>query len=153
MNLEFGILSGAFLLGAIGFLMNVAGFFKQRGNSRLIGEMSERVEELENSLAANKEKLDAAVQRAVDQSRRVAWLEMRVRQPKLAKKEILDEAVLAEKSEDTAPTLSITERRHRVLHLASRGQKAETIASTLGMLTGEVELIVNLNQADYARFS
>lgn len=40
---------------------------------------------------------------------------------------------------------NIRERRRQVLTLAGRGQDAETIAATLGMLPGEVELIVNLN--------
>ena len=43
--------------------------------------------------------------------------------------------------------LSMTERRHRVIALASRGQNAEAIATTLGIMPGEVELIIRLNQA------
>lgn len=40
---------------------------------------------------------------------------------------------------------SMTEKRHRVLSLARYGQDVDTIANTLGLPHGEVELIVNLN--------
>lgn len=40
---------------------------------------------------------------------------------------------------------SMTEKRHRVLSLAKYGQDVDTIANTLGLPHGEVELIVNLN--------
>ena len=53
---------------------------------------------------------------------------------------------------DDAPVVSnakptITERRHRVLSLARRGQDTQTIAQTLGMPHGEVELMINLGRA------
>ena len=53
---------------------------------------------------------------------------------------------------DEAPALlnskpTITERRHRVLSLARRGQDAQAIAQTLGMPHGEVELMINLGRA------
>lgn len=41
--------------------------------------------------------------------------------------------------------VEMAENCRRILKLAKRGHDAETIASTLGMLPGEVELIVNLN--------
>ena len=40
---------------------------------------------------------------------------------------------------------NMTEKRHRVLSLAKYGQDVDTIANTLGLPHGEVELIVNLN--------
>lgn len=42
---------------------------------------------------------------------------------------------------------NMTEKRHRVLSLAKYGQDVDTIANTLGIPHGEVELIVNLNSA------
>lgn len=45
------------------------------------------------------------------------------------------------------PKSDMTEKRHRVLSLAKYGQDVDTIANTLGMPHGEVELIVNLNSA------
>lgn len=43
------------------------------------------------------------------------------------------------------PKSDMTEKRHRVLSLAKYGQDVDTIANTLGLPHGEVELIVNLN--------
>jgi hypothetical protein len=43
------------------------------------------------------------------------------------------------------PKSNMTEKRHRVLALAKYGQDVDTIANTLGLPHGEVELIVNLN--------
>jgi hypothetical protein len=40
---------------------------------------------------------------------------------------------------------NMTEKRHRILALAKSGQDVDTIAGTLGLPYGEVELIVNLN--------
>jgi hypothetical protein len=41
----------------------------------------------------------------------------------------------------------MTERRHRVLALARRGLDAMSIAETLGVPYGEVELIISLSIA------
>lgn len=86
--------------------------------------------------------MEAASNREGDMLRRIAWLESRVRFGK-KKKEDENDLVQAQPVQNRKPT--ITERRHRVLALAHRGQKAETIASTLGMPHGEVELIINLD--------
>jgi DNA-binding NarL/FixJ family response regulator len=82
----------------------------------------------------------------VTQASRIAWLESRIRQPKMPKEEAVPDVIEPIKSFKS----NITERRHRVLALASRGQSAEMIASTLGMMAGEVELIVKFNQANVA---
>lgn len=75
-----------------------------------------------------------------EMSRRLVWLDTRIRQPKLAAEEVINDS-------SEAPKLNITERRHRVVTLASRGQSPEAIANTIGMMPGEVELILNLDQA------
>lgn len=152
MNIETQILLGAVSIGAVSLVVTLVCFFKQRKNRSLIELTNKQIEELENSLAENKTIAEAASQRAADQSRRIAWLETRIRQPKLAKKDVLDEETLIEKS-NAATKANITERRHRVLALAKSGQNAETIAATLGMLPGEVELIINLNRANFAQFA
>lgn len=152
MNIETQILLGAISIGTVSLIIALFCFFKQRKNRSLIESTNKQIEELENSLAENKTIAEAASQRAADQSRRIAWLETRIRQPKLAKKDVLEEETLIEKS-NAAPKANITERRHRVLALAGSGQNAETIAATLGMLTGEVELIINLNRANFAQFA
>ena len=150
MNMELGILTTAILIGAGSFAAACGCFYKQRKNRELIEFTYKQIEELGNSLAENKQTLAAAAQRAANNSRRVAWLESRLRQPKLAKSDVLEETILTEPK--PTPTLNVSERRRRVLTLASRGQNTETIASTLGMLPGEVELIINLNRANFAQF-
>ncbi len=151
MNIEIGILTTTILTGAGTFAALGICFYRQRKNRELIEFTYKQMEALENSLAENKETLNAAAQRVADNARRVAWLESRLRQPKLTKIDVLEEPVLIDKAE--TPKSSIIERRRRVLALASHGQNTEAIASTLEMLPGEVELIINLNRANFAQFA
>lgn len=96
---------------------------------------------LAERLAAAERKSEEITQLRSDQARRIAWLESRVRQGK------------PNGGPATAPDLktssqtSMTERRHRVLSLARRGLDAMSIAGTLGMPYGEVELIMSLSVA------
>lgn len=153
MNLELIAALSGIVFGIAGLVFAVVCFGKYRKNRELTEFTFAQVEELANSLAENKEKLEAVCQRAADQSRRVAWLETRVRQPKAAKKDVLEETSLTENSSSNTAKFNITERRHRVLSLAKSGQNAETIAKTLGIFPGEVELIINLNRANTAQFA
>lgn len=147
--METGLLSTAILIGAGSFIAVGVCFYKQRKNRELIEFTYKQIEDLVSTITENKETLAAAAQRAADNSRRVAWLETRLRQPKSAKSDVLEEAILSEP--ELAPKLNVSERRRRVLSLASRGQNTETIAETLGMLPGEVELIISLNRANFAQ--
>lgn len=97
--------------------------------------------QLEDELSSTSRDLDTLTQRLSEQSRRVAWLETRVRPKTLAAQTTLPDAPIS----DTK--LNMTERRHRVLKLARRGQDSLKIANTLGMPYGEVELIIGLHQA------
>lgn len=101
-----------------------------------------QIDELQDAIIRTKEFTETAHRRDSDQSRRIAWLESKVRKPRPASDEVLDDSVITEQ-----PKLSMTERRHRVITLASRGKSADTIASSLGLFKGEVELILNLNKA------
>jgi hypothetical protein len=101
-----------------------------------------QVEEVENEFRANFENGEADADRSADHARRIAWLETRVRKPEKTRNEELVGEIFAKRS--SAPNM--TERRHRVLTLAKRGQDATTIASSLGMLIGEVELIMSLGR-------
>ena len=98
-------------------------------------EMSKRSDEEIASLSRD---LDVASQKAGEHARRIAWLESRIRNTQPVKP--LVEAPAPQK-------ITITERRHRVMSLAHRGQDVQTIASTLGMNHGEVELMINLGRA------
>ncbi len=105
-----------------------------------------QIDELQDAIIRTRETNETTHQRASDQSRRLAWLESKVRRPKLSADHVLDDSVVTE-----TPKLSMTERRHRVIGLAGRGKSAESIASSLGLFKGEVELILSLNKATLAQ--
>ena len=77
----------------------------------------------------------------MEQADHIVWLESRTKGSR-SEEEIDLVAGLAAPSKP-----SITERRHRVLALARHGLDAETIAATIGAPHGEVELIIELNNA------
>ena len=97
-------------------------------------EASKRYDE---EIAGLSRDLDTVSQQGGEQVRRIAWLESRVRNVIPAKSS----------TENSQGKITITERRHRVLSLARRGQDIDTIARTLGMNHGEVELMINLGKA------
>ena len=101
-----------------------------------------QIDELQDIAIRSRDICDATLQRSSDQARRIAWLESRMRKPKPASSEVLDDTIITE-----TPKLSMTERRHQVINLAGRGRNVDSIATTLGLFKGEVELILNLNQA------
>jgi DNA-binding NarL/FixJ family response regulator len=146
--LIFSIIAAFFAFVALGVALVV--FARYRRCREEIELYAEAVAEMEQSLAHQKQLFETVTTRVSDGARRIAWLETRIRQPKPKP----EEPKVEPKKESSAtenffaalakPTM--TERRHRVLTLAKRGQDAESIAATLGMLPGEVELIVNLNR-------
>ena len=142
MSLEIGISVIASITGIAGLGFSWVCYKNARKHRGLLEFLAKQNEELEESLAASRQIIETSSKRLSDQSRRIAWLDTRVRQPKLAKEEVLDDTVV-----DFAPKANMTERRHRVLTLAARGQDAEKIAATLGRMPGEVQLIINLNRA------
>lgn len=141
MAIEFGISIGAALVGVLGLGISLNCLKGYRKNRNLLEFSAGQIEELENELAENTKLLEQSKVRGADQARRIAWLETRIRKPEKVKKDVLSEEVLVQ-----TPVSNITERRHRVLNLAARGQDAETIAATLGLLRGEVELIINIGR-------
>lgn len=148
MNLELQISAASALVALVSFAFAFFCWKKLNNHRELLEFNAKQTEELEKSLANSKELLEMSRQKANEQARRVAWLETRIRQPKLAKKDVIEEQEVEIIEEKTAVNkANITERRHRVLTLASRGQSPDVIASTLGMMPGEVELIINLNRA------
>lgn len=145
MTLEILILTTAVLFGILAISFAWLFHRNSKQNRCLIEFLGKQVEDLEEALTDSRQKLEAGSRRVSDQACRVAWLESRVRQPRLLKEKAEVEKVLDATPLPTSKS-SMTERRHRVLSLASRGQDARKIASTLGMLPGEVELIINLNR-------
>jgi hypothetical protein len=151
MNIEFtpemilAISASAFSL--FGMLAAVFAFRQYRVCRGLLEFTGQQIAELDNSANGLNDTIESYKSRTADQSRRIAWLESRIRQPKLLREEVISERELAPAE---PMKWNMTERRHHVLKLAARGQSADTIAVTLGMLPGEVELIINLNRANYA---
>jgi hypothetical protein len=147
MNPEMTVAITATLFSLIGMLSAAFAFRQYRMCRNLLEFTEQQIAELDNSALGLHETIEGYQQKTADQSRRIAWLESRIRQPKLLRNDVIDDTVAAPQ-----PPLksNMTERRHRVLTLASRGQSADVIASTLGMMPGEVELIINLNRANFA---
>lgn len=94
--------------------------------------------QMEGEMAALSSDLDRHTERATTQANRIAWLESRLRGTKPAVSAAPDLPL------DFTAKMTMTERRHRVLKLHQRGQDTQTIAVTLGMARGEVELILGL---------
>ncbi len=151
MTFELAIAITGTLCGTFGILTA----WLTRANYRHCRESLEctgrQIESLENALAETRRMRADDEAKIKDQARRIAWLETRIRQPK-ALKEVVEKIEAVPEfplfnEPASAPKSNITERRHRILTLASRGQNIETIASTLGMMTGEVQLVMNLNRS------
>ena len=96
---------------------------------------------IDEELAALSGDLDTVSGKSGEHGRRIAWLETRIRSPRTEPTRVPETI----SSINQKPT--ITERRHRVLSLARRGQDPQTIARTLGMPHGEVELMISLGRA------
>ena len=141
MTLELGLSISAVFLGILSLVVGVVCYRTSQTHWVLLEFAAKQIEELEEILDSNGEVFEASERRLNDQACRIAWLESRVRQPKAREPEVLVGEV-----RNNSQKLSITEKRHRVLKLANFGQSTEKIAATLGMMPGEVELIINLNR-------
>jgi C4-dicarboxylate-specific signal transduction histidine kinase len=143
MMIEFAISTAALLVGLAGFACGLLSWKKQREQRALLEFLARQNEELEKTLTARLAESEEDRLKLADHARKIAWLETRVRKPQPLGEEIGETE--APSARDVQKS-GITERRHRVLKLASLGQDAATIAATLGMMSGEVELIVKLGQ-------
>ncbi len=144
MTLELSISIAAMLCGAFGIFAALTSRASYKNCRELLEFAAKQIEDLETMVAGSEASREETERKLKDQARRVAWLETRVRQPKTTVKK--QEEILPEALPTGSLKANITERRHRILTLASRGQTIETIASTLGMMPGEVQLVMNLNR-------
>lgn len=105
--------------------------------------------EHEGQLKTVRNNLSVVSQRAAEQARRLALLEARRQAGAMIPEPALAATLPNPASTFVPPStkLSMTERRHRVLALARRGLDVGTIATSLAMPHGEVELIIELNKA------
>ena len=123
-------------LAAISLIINLILVMSSRRQKQGWVETSKRFDEEIESLSRD---LDTASRQAGEHVRRIAWLEARARSTQPTPKLTVETP--------TQPRVTITERRHRVMSLARRGQDINTIAHILGMNHGEVELMINLGKA------
>lgn len=93
---------------------------------------------LTQRLTAVEARLQHTLEQSAEQTRRLAWLELNLQQDRSGT------SPLSSTKSDGKVT-SMTERRHRVLVLARRGMDVETIAETLGVPKGEIELMISLS--------
>jgi DNA-binding NarL/FixJ family response regulator len=142
MTLEITIFSVLTAVIVAGVVLAVMRNRRMRELRDLLEFSQNQIDELHDAIIRTREAGETSQRRASDQARRIAWLESKIRKPKLSPDEVLDDSVITE-----TPKLSMTERRHRVINLASRGKNVETIATSLGLFNGEVELILSLNKA------
>ena len=147
MNLELTIALAATLISLAGLAAAAISYRQYRICRGLLEFTGRQIDQIDHSAIELQEVVEGYQQKTADQSRRIAWLESRLRQPKLNSKEVIDDTALTPKQ---PVKWNMTERRHHVLKLASRGQSPDSIAATLGMMPGEVELILNLNRAHFA---
>lgn len=142
MSIEIGIISALSIFALAGIVLS----FRRRSRVSELRDLLEfsqkQIDELHEAVSKARDSSEAAQARAADQARRVAWLESKMRKPKNPSPEVLDDSIITE-----TPKLSMTERRHRVINLANRGKNAESIAASLGLFRGEVELILSLDRA------
>lgn len=121
---------------------------------RMLHENLALTTRLVERVAVAERKSHAAVQYGTDQARRIAWLESRVRQKREPAGPVIsglkpnrsEPARLADPADPAnLKRTSMIQQRYRVLALARRGLDIATIAETLGIPHGEVELIIALN--------
>lgn len=134
----------ASVLGMTAIAVAAVSYKKSRECRNLLEFTEKQIQDLDADLLQTNETVGAALNRLSENSRRVAWVETKVRKPQPRREDVLEEPEFV--APQIAPKLGIVERRNRILALAARGQSPESIASVLGMMPGEVQLIINLNR-------
>lgn len=126
--------------GALAAISLIVNFVLITNLRRMRRDWIEAAGRFDEELTSQSQDLDTASRQAGEHARRIAWLESRARYAQQPEQKVENEKPLQQK-------VTITERRHRVMSLARRGQDINTIARTLGMNHGEVELMINLGRA------
>ena len=134
----------ASVLGMTAIAVSAVCCKKARECRDLLEFTEKQIQDLDAEVSQTNETVGAALNRLSENTRRVAWVETKVKKPQPRREDILEEATFI--APQTAPKLGIVERRNRILALAARGQSPESIASVMGMMPGEVQLITNLNR-------
>ena len=140
MTLETQLILVASVFGLASLSISILTFKKYREQQFELELGVEQIENLEDTLAATKEALAKSSQTVSDHARRLAWLDAKIRQSRFVSVQNTRPAQTAAKQKT-----NIKEQRSRVLKLAGLGQDPNSIAAALGMMPGEVELILSLN--------
>ncbi len=133
-------------VASLALLVAVLGRRRQRGERELIEFLGKQHEDLETALGECRSGFDADRLTLEDHARKIAWLEAKARRPQFAAEAALEKTLTAAAAAAEPEKLNIGERRHRVLRLAAQGEDPSAIAARLGMMNGEVELIIKLNK-------
>ncbi len=141
MNIQIEILAALSVFGLLSFIVSVFSYLSMQKLKTLAKYNNKQIIFLEDSLFECEKELEKNRIRVENQSRFLSSLENSAPKPKELKEETFDAATQRESSE-----INLTEQKHKVLSLAQNGQDSRSIAEKLGMMPGEVELIVNLNR-------
>lgn len=114
--------------------------------------MLNRIEELDALASAGEERLESATQKCAEKANRITWLENKVGELKSQKRNDFEDSVFTE-WDDAQRAVTLREKRRRVISLADAGESTEEIAEHLGMLAGEVDLIINLSRAEVTQIN
>ncbi|NNE66267.1 MAG: hypothetical protein HKN33_06845 [Pyrinomonadaceae bacterium] len=137
---ETNFMIAAALLSATAIGLSLVTLLRNRRQQHLLELEAERIELLEETLAESRGLLESNCETASEHARRIAWLDAKLRRSR---------HVSTQKKPVSKPVsngrTSISRNKDRVLKLAETGQDARTIAATLGLMPGEVELVLNLN--------
>lgn len=158
MNLQMEILIVLSAFGLVSFIACAWGLrnlFRLKAlaesNNELIFHLEKALSEHETELAASRRLIDR-------QTRRIDRLENQTSRAAETAAAVAASAgsVPVGKFSGDKPHFSETarmsrvEQKHKILRLAEHGQNPRTIAETLGLMPGEVELIVKLNRPQFA---
>lgn len=143
MNFELGISITATIFGFISFLISAFCIKNFRDQKYYLELHTNEIDILEEELNESLDLLQESQNHISDQARRIAWLETRFRHPQAHdEKDSSTRDIPLRKDR----RLSIAERRQKILKLSEQEQDSKVIAEKLGLMPGEVELILNLNR-------
>ncbi|MEZ5306527.1 MAG: hypothetical protein R2684_17670 [Pyrinomonadaceae bacterium] len=120
--------------------LSVFSLLRNRHNRRELEFGANQLELLDVTLQETMELIEGNLKTSSDHARRIAWLDAKVRQSRyFSIKEKNSTAIRDERRP------SIEERRERILRMSDEGYDCDMIATHLGLMPGEVQLILNLN--------
>ena len=145
MNIEIELMICVLVLSSAALISSLIALRRNKHQIKLIELDEEKIWLLEETLAESRRSLEESQKTVADHSRRIAWLDANIRRNRFVTAPGKGSA-----NSFASSRTKINEKRSRVLILAERGQDPATIAATLGMMPGEVELMLSLNNHNAA---